>query len=121
MQRDMDLIRQILFKMEDHSGGFAPHNMEIDGDYTPDQIGYHIWLLGDAGLMKVSDVTSMGSDAPQAIPINLTWEGHDFIAAARSDTIWAHAKEKAKSVGGALSLGVFKQLLDSLVKHQLGI
>jgi hypothetical protein len=117
----MDLIRQVLFKMEDHSGGFAPSNCEIEGDFTAAQIGYHVWLLGNAGLMKVTDVTSLGSEAPQAIARNLTWEGHDFIAAARNDTIWAHAKEKAKSVGGALSLGVFKQLLESLVKHQLGI
>jgi hypothetical protein len=71
--------------------------------------------------MKVADVTSHASDAPQALPVNLTWEGHDFIAAARNDTIWSHAKEKAKSVGGSLSLAVFKQLLDSLIKHQLGI
>jgi len=117
----MDLIRQILFKMENHSRGGAPSNLEIEGDYTPDQIGYHVWLLGDAGLMKVSDATSMASAAPQAIPINLTWEGHVFIAAAGNDSIWAHAKEKAKCVGCALSLGVFKQLLDSLVKHQLRI
>ncbi len=89
--------------------------MEIEGDYPADQIGYHVWLLGDAGLMKVTHVTSLGSDAPQAIAMNLTWDGHDFIAVARNDAIWAHAKEKAKSVGGALSLGVFKQLLESLV------
>jgi hypothetical protein len=117
----MDLIRQLLFKMEDQSGGFAPSECEIEGGYTPTQIGYHIWLLGDAGLMNVTDVTSLGSDAPEALPVSLTWAGHDFIAAARNDTIWSHAKEKAKGVGGSLSLAVFKQLLDSLMKHQLGI
>lgn len=117
----MDLVRQILFKMETHSGGFAPHEFKFSDDYTVAQVKYHVWLLGDAGLMRVTDVTSVGSDAPEAIPVSLTWEGHDFIAAARSDTIWSHAKEKAKSVGGSLSLAVFKQLLDSLVRHQLGI
>jgi hypothetical protein len=117
----MDLIRQILFKMEDHLGGFAPRGVEIEGDYTEVQIGYHVWLLGGAGLMRVTDVTSLGSEAPEAIPLSLTWEGHDFIDAARNDTVWAHAKEKARSVGGSLSLAVFKQLLDSLMKHQLGI
>ena len=121
VQRDMDLIRQILSKIEDHSGGFAPRNFEIEGDYSAAQIGYHVWLLGDAGLIKATDVTTHGSESPRAIPVNLTWEGHDFIAAARNDTVWSHAKEKAKSVGGSLSFAVFKQLLDSLVKHQLGI
>jgi hypothetical protein len=120
MQRDMDLIRQLLFKMENHSGGFAPKDYAVEG-YTADQVGYHIWLLGQAGLMKVADVTSLASSGPVAIPVNLTWEGHDFIAAARSDTIWSHAMEKAKSMGGALSLAVFKQLLESLAKTHLGL
>jgi len=46
----------------------------------------HVWLLGRPGLMKVVDVTSVGFDGPHAIPLSLTWEGHDFIAAARGDT-----------------------------------
>jgi len=45
MQRDMDLIRQILFKMEEHSEGSLLQCSEIQGDYAPEQIGYHIWLL----------------------------------------------------------------------------
>jgi hypothetical protein len=70
MVRDMDLIRQILFKMENHGGGFAPPNVEIDGSYRAAQIGYHVWQPGDAGLMKVTEVTSMASGAPQAIAMN---------------------------------------------------
>jgi len=120
MQRDMDLIRQLLFRMENHSEGFAPRKYDVEG-YTADQVGYHIWLLGQAGLMKVAEVTSAASSGPVAIPKNLTWEGHDFIAAARSDTTWSHAMEKARSVGGALSMAVFKQLLESAAKTHLGI
>jgi len=52
------------------AGGFAPPNVEIDGSYRAAQIGYHVWLPGDAGLMKVTEVTSMGSGAPQAIAMN---------------------------------------------------
>lgn len=116
----MDLIRQLLFKMDDHSGAFAPQDYTVEG-HTADEIGYHVWLLGQAGLMKVIDVTSQGSNGPQAVPLNLTWGGHDFIAAARSDTTWAHAKEKARSMGGALTFAVLKQLLESLAKTHLGI
>ncbi len=121
MQRDMDRIRAILFKMEEHTDGFAPREFNFDGDWTQDQFNYHVWLLGDAGLMRVTVVTSLGSSGPAAIPISLTWEGHEFGAAARSDTNWSHAKEKAKSVGSSLTFAVLKQLLESLMKHQLGI
>lgn len=68
--------------------------------YTADQVGYHIWLLGQAGLMIVADVTSVGSSGPVAIPLNLTWEGHDFIAAARSDTTWFARYGKSQERGG---------------------
>jgi hypothetical protein len=100
MQRDMDLIREILFKMEANNAGFAPPLLEIEGDYTTAQITHHVWLLGNAGLLKVTDVTSLGSEGPEAIPVSITWEGHEFLAAARNDTVWSQAKEKAKSVGG---------------------
>jgi Hypothetical protein (DUF2513) len=120
MQRDMGLIRQILFKMEEHPGGFAPKDLAIEG-YTADQIGYHIWLLGQAGLMTVSEVTAHGDSGPQALAVNLTWEGHDLIDAARSDTTWSRAMDKAKTAGVSMSLAVLKQLLDSILKGQLGL
>jgi Hypothetical protein (DUF2513) len=85
MQRDMNLIRQIMFTMETQPGGFPPRHV-IPDRYSPDQISYHIWLLGQAGLMKVVETTTQGSNAPQAVPVSLTWEGHDFIDAARNDS-----------------------------------
>jgi len=121
MQRDMDLIREILFRIEDHADGFAPRELHFDGNYTEAQIRYHVWLLGNAGLMNVAETTHMQSGGPEAIPVSLTWEGYEFIAAARNDQVWSKAKEKAKTVGGAVSLAVFKQLLESILKHQLGI
>jgi hypothetical protein len=120
MKRDMGLIRQILFKMEEHSEGFAPADFKIEG-YTEKQIEYHIWLLGQANLMRVADVTTSGSSAPQSLPLSLTWEGHDFIDAARNDTIWSQTMKRVKSVGGSLSFSVLKQLLESLLKSQLGL
>ena len=48
--------------------------------------------------MKVADVTPLGSGGPVAIPLNLTWEGQDFIAAARSDSTRSQAMERARSV-----------------------
>jgi hypothetical protein len=116
----MNLVRQILFKVDDHAGGFAPQHLEIDG-FTSDQVGYHVWLLDDAGLIEAATVTAHGSSSPQAIPLHLTWEGHDFVAAARSDTAWSRAMQKAKSVGGPLTFAVLKQLLESMMKSQLGL
>jgi hypothetical protein len=70
--------------------------------------------------MKVIETTNYGSTGPRAIPVTLTWAGHDFIDAARSDTTWSKAMEKVKTVGGSLSFTILKQLLDLLIKAQLG-
>jgi hypothetical protein len=94
MQRDMGLIRQLLFQMEAHPRGFVPASFSID-TFSQEQISYHIWLLGQAELMRVVEVTSHGATSPQAIPTALTWAGHDFIDAARSDPTWSKAMEKA--------------------------
>ena len=80
-----------------------------------------MWLLGQAGLLTVEVVTTYGSSAPQAIPINLTWAGHDFLDAARNDTIWSKAMDRAKTVGGTLSFEILKKVLDSILKGQLGL
>jgi hypothetical protein len=50
MQRDMGLIRQIMFKLEAEPGGFAPQDFTIE-DYPADQVSYHVYLLGQAGLL----------------------------------------------------------------------
>lgn len=46
-------------------------DIEIPG-FTKDQIGYHVFLMGQAGLLKVVDITDLGSKSPQAAPIHLT-------------------------------------------------
>lgn len=118
MKRDMDLIRKILLAIEADEHGFAP-KIEIDG-YTEEEIGYHAILLGEAGLVKVSDVTSMGNKSPEAIITRLTWAGHEFLDASRNNRIWNQAKDAIAIVGGA-SIQVWTEVLSSYVKKNLGL
>jgi hypothetical protein len=119
MKRDMDLVRAILMEVEKHSAGFAPSEMKIDG-YTPDQIAYHAHIMGQAGLVNAIDVTHMGSAGPEAMVSSLTWQGHEFLDAAREPTRWAQAKALvAKS--GAASMQVWLEVLTDLVKKSLGV
>ena len=118
MKRDMDLIRQILLTVEAHHSGFAPQ-IEIDG-YTQEEINYHAFLLGEAGLAKVNDVTSMGSKSPEAIIVNLTWEGHEFLDSARENRIWNLTKDAISKLGGA-SIQIWTALLIAQAKKELHI
>jgi hypothetical protein len=119
MQRDMDLIREILIQMADHDHGYAP-NVEISG-HTKEEIGFHIWLMGDAKLIKTVDVTSTAHTSPSAIPVHLTWQGYEFLEAARSQSNWETVKKLVLSKAGGISFEVLKAYLLFEAKHRLGI
>ena len=119
MKRDMDLIRAILLLVEVESSGYAPQNLEVEG-YTQEEIGYHISLLGEAGLAVVHDVTDFGSKSPTGKIIRLTWAGHEFLDAARERTTWNQAKDAINKVGGA-TLQVWIAVLTAYVTKKLGI
>ncbi len=120
MKRDMDLIRKVLLETESNIHGFAPRKlMEIDG-YTQEEIGYHIYLLGEADLAKVINMTFDQSDSPSAQMLNLTWAGHEFLDSARDNTIWNQAKDKIGKIGGA-AIQVWIALLIEQGKKQLGL
>jgi hypothetical protein len=120
MKRDMDLVRQILMATESQDNGYADGNPTIEG-YTEEQIGYHIYLMKQADLVEAADSSAMDSTSPSAILFNIKWKGHDFLEAAKSNTVWDQAKEKAKSVGGSLTFDLMKELLVATARNQLGL
>lgn len=120
MKRDMDLVRRILMKIESHEHGIAPYPLMIDGA-SDELVGYHIHLLGQAGLLAVDEITSLESDSPEAMALHMTWTGHDFLDAARSDTIWNRAKQRVAGTVGSVTFEAFKALLVALAKEKLGL
>lgn len=119
MQRDMELVREILLALERHPDGFAPDDLVIEG-YTEDQVAYHAYIMGQAGLIEVADSTNLGSSGPEALIKNMTWEGHEFLDAAREPKRWAEARALLHQAGGA-SFKVWTAVLTELVKKSLGI
>jgi hypothetical protein len=118
MQRNLDLIRDILLTIEQHPHGVAPE-LQI-AQYTDEQVGYHCWLAIKAGLAQGHDVTSSGDKSPSAVIYSLTWEGHEFLDAARNEKAWAATKTKVKDVGG-WTFDLVKQLLVEWLKSQAGL
>lgn len=119
MQRDMELIRKILLVIEQSDSGWAPQ-LQIEG-YSEAQIGYHAYLLIDAGLAHGQDASTLRSDAPQGLITSLTWEGHEFAEAARDSGRWSRAMGIVAEKGGDVTLDVLKQLLVSLMKASFGL
>ena len=116
MKRDMDLVRLILLEIEKSSEDpRAQIYLEIP-NYTSEQVSYHVMILNDAGLIEACDFSAMGSDNFWC-PKRLTWSGHEFLDAARNDSIWNKAKEKASSINFEL----LKEVLLNITRQQLGL
>ena len=90
MKRDMDLVREILLQLENSNAQpLGPAEIAIEGR-TNTEVSYHIELLHEAGLLEARNWSSHSGHDWRAI--RLTWWGHEFLDAARSDTIWREAK-----------------------------
>ena len=122
MKRDMDLIRKIAFHIESAAPPILSDRIPIDG-YSQEQIGYHCDLMKDAGLVHLDD-ESPGGNHPEFITWTiqrLSWSGHEFIDAARDDTVWnkvtGHVKETAKSVTFDALTNLLKRASQQAVAH----
>ncbi len=120
MKRDMDLVRSIVLAIEAAPTGYAPDSIEIPG-HTDEEIGYHVHLMIEAGLVRGQDVTSLASTSPQAMPSSLTWTGHEFADASWDDKRWLKAKELAVTKAGSVTIEVLTKLLTSLMTSALGL
>lgn len=115
MQRNMDLVRMILLRMERKASGSAPSDLGIMG-YSPQEVGYHAHIMMQEGLIDGFDITSRESEHPEVLPMNLTWKGHEFLDLARDQERWNRAKTIIAKVGSApLSIWT-KVLSDHLLK-----
>ena len=85
-----------------------------------EQIGYHACIMIEGGLVEGADVTTRGSDSPEAIITRLTWSGHEFVESAHDPSRWQQAKDLTGKVGGA-SIAVWTAVLTDVVKKNLGI
>ena len=116
MKRDMDLVRLILLEIEKSSEDPRSQVRLKIQNYTFEQVSYHIMIMHEADLIEAVDSSTMGSSSVW-YPKRLTWYGHEFLDAARNDSIWKKAKEKASS----MNFELLKELLLGLARQQLGV
>jgi hypothetical protein len=110
MKRDMDLMRAMLLRVEETPyGQFWSGGIE---NYTHEQLYYHVQLAIETGLIEGGLLDPDGFYVRK-----LTYEGHEFLDAARSETMWNKAKDTLQKNAGALTLEGLKAALSLLMKH----
>src|SRR5690348_12329288 len=120
MKRDMELIRKMLFEIESRDDVFLPS--DDPSDYQ--LIAYHLLQLQEGGLIVGIDaIERPGGEVIVQVKAQprLTWAGHEFVDAARSDALWKEAMEKAGAELGTVSFAILGQLLAQLAKERLGL
>lgn len=118
MERNLDLVRVILIETDKNQQPEAPIEIAAPG-YSPSQIAYHVQLLAQAGLIRALDF-SAGPDADWR-PTSLTWQGHEFLAAARNESIWHQVKARLKDRGLDAPLSIVQQLAIQIAASMLGL
>ena len=108
MKRDMDLARRVLGEIE--AAPFDLGGVELSlPDVDDVSLQYHLLLLSEAGLIEVIDVSDMSGAA--YIPVRLTWQGHEFVEAARNESIWSKAKAAVAAKTGGMAFEVLSAVL----------
>jgi hypothetical protein len=115
MRRDMTLVRDILLEVEARSDGSSWVDLSIDGR-SPEEIAYHVKIMSQAGLVEAIDVSAGDFDWRAS---SLTWEGHEFLDAARNNTVWRKALQLVRDKGSAIPFEVLKPLLLQWVRSSL--
>jgi hypothetical protein len=115
MKRDLDLIRNILIKMEESPGPFFGGELKFQ-DKSHDEVHFHLKLMRDAGLIHAEDLSGM--DSIEFFPLHITWEGYEFLEAAKDDARWNEVKSKMSTIGGFV-YEIAKPLLIELARREV--
>lgn len=121
--RDMDLIRESLLEIEKQQPSSYPMDLDVE-DYTPEAISFHVMLLAQGGYIEArkrrKDFSSVNW-VEEWKPIRSTWQGYEFLDAARNKTVWAKAKEVIRDKVGSVPFTVIQQLLVKLAAEHMGL
>jgi hypothetical protein len=121
VQRDMDLIRQLLLRIEQDPTldgtrwvHFEPTEFAMP-EKSPAEIGYHLDMLIEAGFLK-------GKIGRETIPIicKLTWEGHEFLDSIRDPDIWSKTKKRIDGLA-SVTLKIVAAIAEAEIKKRIGL
>lgn len=125
MKRDMDLIRLMLLRTE--SAGIdkeAADKYHAECEKYPEPVRAHqIAIMIEAGL-----IVGVTSSSPESggLPVRgiigrLTWQGHEFLDAARDETTWKKVRDKVMKPAASFTFGILVEALKIEIKTRIGM
>ena len=120
MKRDIDLCREILRQIEEHPHSNSEVEIAVEGR-TWQEVAYQIYLLDQARLIEAVESTSGDEPDLNYTPMRLTWWGHEFLDAARNDTVWNRAKSRFSKAAEALTFDLLLAVLKEEIGNLIGL
>lgn len=123
MKRDLELIREIFFRIEEF-----PYKIEKDysyvinfENYKREEIDFHLYLMKQAnfinGIIHKSVINSHLNVIYETLEI--TWAGYEFFNSIRDKNVWKKLKKKLMDIN--LPINIIFELSKIIIKEQLKI
>jgi hypothetical protein len=113
MKYDPELMRSILLDAEEIPAGEAVEGFEYE-DRNQAEVNRHTQILIDEDFLE-GQWQGDEQNFPCAFHItDLTYRGHQFLANAKSDTLWKKAITTIKDSGKTMSIAVIEAVLVKL-------
>ncbi|MBQ6395758.1 MAG: DUF2513 domain-containing protein [Atopobiaceae bacterium] len=109
MQRNLDLVRSILLATAEAQGS-VDANALTDSRFGFTDVAYHIEMMRDAGLIEGLVVKTSPNQYLRARVDSVTWEGHDYLASIRNDSVWSRVKQSIVKVAGSATFALIKRM-----------
>lgn len=123
MKRDLDLIRDILLRIE----AMPPEQVDLSSkqllDLCPNEakLALHIRLLLESHFIEISYHASLEQNKDIYFITRITMSGYDYLDTIRNPKIWEATKDKIKSIGDTISLEIVKDVAVSIARSYLGV
>ena len=121
MKRDLDLIRDMMLRIEACHPKDGKITSETFKDLCDDEekVAFHLFLLYDVGFIVAEPVNHSKKRCSDYIVEYLTFIGCDYLDSIRDQSVWNSIKEKLRRIGGNATLDILTDLASSLLREQL--
>ena len=116
MKRDMELIRKILYAIEEKVGNTAITDSDLNIDnYSMDEVGYHCAIMYEGGLISHFNGHYYDGQLNFFSVGRLTWNGHELLDQIRNDTVWNKTKTAITSKGLPFAIDIIKEVASAVL------
>ncbi|MFR7638463.1 MAG: DUF2513 domain-containing protein [Allobaculum sp.] len=121
MKLDLDLIREIMLKLEAKENYGEVLNREVQiPNHSTEEVAYHCDLLHQRNLVSSYSVKYADNQIYYFKVGDLTWEGHEYLETVREKTRWDKIKKMITEKGQPLLLDTVKFVSQTLITKALG-